>query len=166
MPQGRIEDFDPQIFSQLIDDAGMTRGYVAVMMGVTEAVVGRWVTGVGSPSAPRAKRLAELLDVDVLDLAGKTLETADITELRQRCGLEIKDVARELGASPSAISRLERTISTPAVPLMGQLAELYGVSLDTIKRSWVNRRIGIYGAESLERLPEHAQEWLGLPYAD
>ena len=81
MPQGRIEDFDPQIFSQLIADAGMTRGYVAVMMGVTEAVVGRWVTGVGSPSAPRAKRLAELLGVDVLDLAGKTLETADITEL-------------------------------------------------------------------------------------
>ena len=166
MPQGRIEDFSPQIFSQLIEDAGITRGYVAVMVGVTEAVVGRWINGLGSPSAPRAKQLAELLGVDVLDLAGKTLDTADITELRQRCGLEIKEVAAAINASPSSISRLERTISSPSVELMEKLADLYSVSLDTVKKAWVTRRISIYGKPSLERLPDDVKRWLGLPAVD
>lgn len=143
----------------------MTRGYVAVMVGVTESVVGRWINGVGSPSAPRAKQLAELLGVDVLDLTGKTLETADITELRQRCGMEIKEVAIAIDASPSSISRLERTISSPPVGLMEKLADLYEVPLIQ-RKAWVTRRISIYGKPSLERLPDDVKQWLGLPADD
>lgn len=162
MPQGRIEDFDPAIFAHLIEEAGLSRGYVAVYSGVTETVVGRWINGIGSPSAPRAKALADLLGVDVLALSGKTLETADITELRQRCGLEIKDVAEAVDVSKSSLSRLERAINPPSADLMEQLAELYKVPLDTVKNAWMNRRISIYGKQSLHMLPDSTKEYLGI----
>lgn len=154
MPLGRIERFDPQIVQDLIKKQGYTQLEVAVALGVGPASVNRYLSGMSSPSPARAKALADLLSVDVLDLSGKTLSTADIVDLRQRIGLTAKEVSEKTGVSHGQMQALETAAVPPPAARLSQLTELYDEPLDVLKRAWINRRIYRFGADSLRRLPK------------
>lgn len=167
MPSGRIEKLDPEILETLRERAQVSKEQIAVHTGVTPNVISRWFNGQSSPSPSKALALANYLDVDVLDLSGKTMATADIMDLRQRMGWTAQDAAN---ASAGTISKqviyyVERGVTVPLERNLNTLASLYEVTASQIRRSWVNRRIYRFGRESLRKLTDEERELL-TPWGD
>lgn len=52
--------------------------------------------------------------------------------VRQRSGLSLREVARQLGVSPSFVSQLENGKSQPSVATLYSLSQLLGVSIDEL----------------------------------
>ena len=154
MPLGRIEGFDAALVQSFLDKAGLTRSQVAALVGVTRAVVGRWLSGESSPAPENAKALADLLGVDVLDFSGKTMNTADIVDLRQRQGMTIAHVADRTDMSKPQVHDIESAITPPSAERLEMLVPIYGVDLEQIRKAWINRRIHRFGKESLKQLPQ------------
>ena len=154
MPLGRIEGFDAEIVQSFLDKQGFTRPQIAAHLGVSASVVSRWLSGVSSPAPARAKALADLLSVDVLEFSGKTMNTADIVDLRQRQGMTTADVAERTDISKQQIYDIEAAITPPSDERLEILVPVYEVTLDQLKKGWVKRRIHRFGTESLKQLPE------------
>jgi transcriptional regulator with XRE-family HTH domain/mannose-6-phosphate isomerase-like protein (cupin superfamily) len=57
---------------------------------------------------------------------------ARLKEARQRSGLGLREVARQLSVSPSFISQMENGKSTPSVATLYSLAQLLNVSIDEL----------------------------------
>src|SRR5207344_1991889 len=51
---------------------------------------------------------------------------------RQRSGLSLREVARQLGVSPSFVSQLENGKSQPSVATLYSIAQLLDVSIDEL----------------------------------
>ncbi|WP_425279157.1 helix-turn-helix transcriptional regulator [Corynebacterium bovis] len=137
-----------------METKGVTRAYLAANTSVTASVISRWLSGTGSPSPARAKRIAEILNVDVLDLSGKTIETADIVDLRQRLGLTAEEAGRSAGLSKQQIYEIESAITWPSDKRLSELAETYEQTLPVLRSAWIRRRISRFGRESLKQIPE------------
>lgn len=62
----------------------------------------------------------------------KMMETVGlrIVESRQRLGWRQEDLAQKIGTTQRQISRYERGISTPSLPLLRDLADALNVSID------------------------------------
>lgn len=158
MPLGRIERFDPDVLQGLMEKKGVTRAYLAAHAQVNPSVVSRWLTGAGSPSPGRAKRIADILDVDVLALSGKTMNTADIVDLRQRMGLTTAEVGELTGLTKQQIYEIEASITWPSDDRLAQLAPVYEQTLPVLRKAWINRRITRFGTESLNQIPQLRQQ--------
>jgi transcriptional regulator with XRE-family HTH domain len=167
MPSGRLQNLDPEIIEELRRRVGITKEQLAVKVGVTPNIVSRWFLGQTSPAPPRALKLAQALEVDVLDLTGKTMATADIVDLRQRRGWTTQDVSEmsEGALSKQMLYAIERGHPVPSEDKLDVLAKLYEVSPSQIRRSWVNRRIHRFGTESLAPLTEEERNTLS-PWAN
>lgn len=165
MALGRMESFEHSIFARLLAASGKTQERIAVECGVTKGVVSHWLAGRNKPAPQHAPRLAEALGVGVLDLAGKTIETADLVDLRMTAGLVGTQAADLAGLKRSQIITLEAAISAPKPDHLEALAEVYGVTVNQIRRAWVNRRIFLFGTDSLTQLPPEAREYLA-PWAN
>lgn len=57
---------------------------------------------------------------------------ARLREVRLRSGLSLREVARQLGVSPSFVSQLENGKSQPSVATLYSMAQLLGVSIDEL----------------------------------
>lgn len=57
---------------------------------------------------------------------------ARLREVRLRSGLSLREVARQLGVSPSFVSQLENGKSQPSVATLYSIAQLLGVSIDEL----------------------------------
>lgn len=57
---------------RLIHIKGMTQSQFARELGVTEATLSRYITGIYEPSVSKAERIAEILDCDISLLFDKT----------------------------------------------------------------------------------------------
>ncbi|MGN6243458.1 MAG: helix-turn-helix domain-containing protein [Motilibacteraceae bacterium] len=57
---------------------------------------------------------------------------ARLRAVRQRSGLSLREVARQLGVSPSFVSQLENGKSQPSVATLYSLSQLLGVSIDEL----------------------------------
>lgn len=167
MPSGRLENLDPEIIEEIRRRVGITKEQLAVKVGVTPNIVSRWFLGQTSPAPPRALKLAQVLGVDVLDLTGKTMATADIVDLRQRHGWTTQNVSEmsEGALSKQMLYAIERGHPVPSADKLDLLAKLYDVSDSQIRRSWVNRRIHRFGTESLAPLTDDERETLA-PWAN
>ncbi|MGV0870566.1 helix-turn-helix transcriptional regulator [Corynebacterium kalidii] len=165
MPSGRLENLDPEIIEGLRRAAGISKENLAVKVGVSPNMISRWFQGEASPAPPRALRLAQALGVDVLDLTGRTMATADIVDLRQRHGWTTQDVAEISGRlSKPVIYTIERAHPVPSADKLDHLAEIYEVSPSQVRRSWVNRRVHRFGTESLAYLTDEERDRLA-PWA-
>lgn len=165
MPSGRLENLDPEIIEELRRKTGISKENLAVKVGVNPNMISRWFQGQASPSPARALRLAQVLGVDVLELTGRTMATADIVDLRHRHGWTTQDVAERSGKlSKPVIYGIERAHPVPSAEKLDHLAELYEVSKKQIRRSWVNRRVHRFGTESLSYLTQEERELLA-PWA-
>lgn len=167
MPSGRLQNLDPNIIEALRQRAGISKEQLAIQVGVTPNIVSRWFQGTTSPAPPRALKLANCLGVDVLELTGKTMATADIVDLRQRQGWTTQDVAEASDGvlSKSVMYTVERANPVPSAEKLDLLATLYEVSESQIRRSWVNRRIHRFGTESLTYLSDDERSTLD-PWAN
>lgn len=165
MALGRMESFDRGIFLELLKASGKTQAEIAVECSVTRGVVSHWASGRSKPAPRHAPALAETLGVSVLDLAGKTLATADLVDLRIIQGLHGAQAAELAGIKVSQIQTLEAAISMPKPEHLEALAGPYKVDVDQLKRSWVNRRIHLFGRHSLNRLDEETRLYLS-PWVD
>lgn len=165
MALGRMESFDRGIFLGLLEASGKTQAEIAVECGVTKAVVSHWVSGRSKPAPQHAPVLAEALGVSVLDLAGKTLATADLVDLRVMQGMHGAQAAETAGLKVSQLQTLEGAISMPKPEHLEALAEPYKTDIDQLRRSWVNRRIYLFGRHSLNRLDDETRQYLA-PWGD
>jgi transcriptional regulator with XRE-family HTH domain/quercetin dioxygenase-like cupin family protein len=57
---------------------------------------------------------------------------ARLREVRLRSGMSLREVARQLGVSPSFVSQLENGKSQPSVATLYSMAQLLGVSIDEL----------------------------------
>ena len=160
MALGRMESFDHGLFIEFLEASGKTQAELAVECGVTKGVVSHWLSGRNKPAPQHVPLLAQTLGVSVLDLAGKTIETADLVDLRIVQGLFGSRAAELAGLKPSQLQTLEAAISMPKPEQLEALAGPYKVTIDQIKRAWVNRRIYFFGVNSLQRLTPETREYL------
>ena len=56
----------------------------------------------------------------------------NIKRLRAEKGMSQKELAIRLSVSPQAVSRWENGLAYPDIEMLPRIAELYGVSLDTL----------------------------------
>ncbi|MFZ2273374.1 helix-turn-helix domain-containing protein [Corynebacterium variabile] len=164
MPGGRLDNLDPQHLESLRARADLPKDQIAVRTGVTPNVISRWFNGHSSPAPAHALALANVLGVDVLELTGKTLDTADVVDLRQRKGWRGVDAAEASDgeANRSVLYNFERAIKVPSNEQFALFARLYDVDEATIRRAWVNRRVTRYGADSLTFLSDDEKRRLHL----
>lgn len=160
MALGRMESFEHSIFARLVAASNKTQERIAVECGVTKGVVSHWLSGRNKPAPQHAPRLAAALGVTVLDLAGKTVETGDIVDLRMTVGMVGTQAADLAGLKRSQLLTLEAAVTPPKPEHLEALASVYGVTVEQIKRSWVNRRIYLFGTDSLAHLPDAIREYL------
>lgn len=165
MALGRMESFDRGIFLDRLEESGKTQAEIAVECGVTRGVVTHWIKGRSKPAPQHVPALAEALGVSVLDLAGKTLATADLVDLRIIQGMHGAQAAELAGLKIGQFQTLEAAISMPKPEHLEALAGPYKTDLDQLRRSWVNRRIHLFGRNSLSRLDEATRQYLS-PWAD
>lgn len=165
MALGRMESFDKDIFVELLDKSGLTQHELAVECEVGQSVVSNWLSGRNKPAPQHAPRIAEALGVPVLRLAGKTLATADLVDLRIAQGMHSSQAAEAADIKPSQIRTLEAAITMPKPEHLDALARPYGTDVDQTHRSWVNRRIHLFGRHSLNRIDEQTRQYLA-PWAD
>jgi transcriptional regulator with XRE-family HTH domain len=80
--------------------------------------------------APRARQALSSLTPSIggLEAEAQPVPGHLLQALRQRRGLRLEDVARELGASASAISRWERSLAAPSPDRLDRLLDLLGAS--------------------------------------
>jgi len=74
----------------------------------------------------------------------------NITELRKRAGMTQLDLAERLNYSDKAVSKWERAESLPDVQTLLELADLFGVPLDTLVRD-ENAAAAVEGAPAIKR---------------
>lgn len=165
MALGRMESFDRGIFLDLVKASGKTQAEIAVDCTVTKSVVSHWMSGRNKPAPKHAPLLAESLGVSVLDLAGKTLAIADLVDLRIMQGMHSAEAAEVAGIKVSQLQALEAAINMPKPEHLETLVDPYKTDLDQVRRSWVNRRIHLFGRHSLNRLDDQTREYLS-PWAD
>lgn len=165
MALGRMESFDRGIFLDLLKASGKTQAEIAVECMVTKGVVSHWMSGRSKPAPQHAPRLADALGVSVLDLAGKTLATADLVDLRIIQGLHGAQAAEMAGLKVGQIQALEAAINMPKPAHLEMLGVAYKTDDDQLRRSWVNRRIHLFGRNSLNRIDDETRQYLS-PWAD
>lgn len=161
MTLGRMENFSRVALKRYMKAAGMNQAKLAAYCGTSKAVVSYWVSGAHLPAVPFAPKIAAALGVTVMDLARKTdPNDIDIVDLRYIRGIAAADVARQTVLTPDKIGLLEEAVSMPKVAYFDILAEFYDLTPDELRRSWVARRVNLYGVESLAFLDTATQEAL------
>lgn len=60
---------------------------------------------------------------------------SNISALRKKRGMTQEDLANELGVSAQAVSKWENNSSCPDVSLLTKIADIFGVSVDSLLRS-------------------------------
>lgn len=58
----------------------------------------------------------------------------NIKQLRQRLNLTQEQIAFKLGVSYQAVSKWENNVNTPDISLLPEIADLFGVSIDSLLR--------------------------------
>lgn len=66
------------------------------------------------------------------DININTILCTKITELRKSAGLTQDALAEKLGVTFQAVSKWENALSCPDISLLPQIAEIFGVSIDTL----------------------------------
>lgn len=167
MAQGRVENFQPAVLRRLLKERHMDTTRLAMTLGITPSAVRRWVNGTAGPSTEHARKLADFFRVDVLDLLDKTMDTADIVDIRHVAGLSASEAARRLGMSRGSIYHVEAGVTIPSRSMLDNLAELYGQSKSFTRLAWIRRRRNLHGLQATRNLPdfldrEVPSEWKDL----
>lgn len=117
----------------------LTRKALASQLGVAPGTVVAWELGYRSPGPPQLRRLADLLTIDVGDLAGALPRRGPRTKLgelilsRQReLGLRSTDIAERAGTTEATISRWVHGRNKPAAASLERLARALEIPLATV----------------------------------
>lgn len=73
--------------------------------------------------------------VTIVEKGGKIMLKENLVMLRNMLGFTQEDVAEKLGISRQAYAKWEKGLTIPDVESCGILAELYGVSVDSLLRN-------------------------------
>ena len=155
MAQGRVENFQPAVLRRLMADKRLNPPRLAIELGLTPSAVRRWANGTSGPSTEHARKLADFFQVNVLELLGKTMDTADIVDIRHTAGLSAAETARRLGVTRGAIYHVEAGIEIPSRTMLNDLAKLYGQSRPFIRLAWIRRRRNLHGLQAVQNLPDY-----------
>ena len=79
-----------------------------------------------------------------------------LKKTRQVRGISQSEAATALGITAASLSRIERGLSTPRIPLMEKIAQYYGLSLEDIEASFV--RPSKKDTPAPVRQPTHQQD--------
>ena len=93
---------------------------------VRSALGGRATAAEGCPGGVKANEGDYTMVEQVENLGGR------LRKVRLATGMSLREVARQLGVSPSFVSQLENGKSQPSVATLYSLAQLLGVSIDEL----------------------------------
>ena len=125
---------DPAALRRAREAAGLPRSQVARALGLAGAEpVYRWERGTHSPSPDLLPRMGQLYGVEVETLLHEGPPT--LHRLRVAAGVTVTVAAEAVGVSVGTLRRWERglTLSGPNDAAAQMLADLFGVSLSTVK---------------------------------
>lgn len=142
------EPFAPSLLAQRRTSAGMSLATLARILGVSSRQISNYEQGRHSPSPARLKKLAALLGTTAQALAGVPQGEETIGDLRRFAGMNRAEAVRLLAAKLPGVTawRLQEVESGREVSawrdaaalerVTGALAELYGVSAETVCLAW------------------------------
>jgi transcriptional regulator with XRE-family HTH domain len=117
----------------------LTRTAVAEGIGVTPNTIAAWELGYRVPGSTQLRRLADLLQVDMVTLAAAlphrnaTTKLGELILARQReLGLRSTDVAERVGTTEATVSRWVHGHSRPASGNLRRLAKVLEVPFEPI----------------------------------
>ncbi|MGJ5671765.1 helix-turn-helix transcriptional regulator (plasmid) [Rhodococcus aetherivorans] len=122
------------------DSLDLTMADLADAAGVSEQTVSAWETGRASPTPPLLKRVAEVLNVTVPDLAPIPSARQSLGDLRALAGFTQEGAARALGISATVLGRIEKGRKDYDKSRANEMANLYGVKPSLIKTVWERDR--------------------------
>lgn len=126
-------------FAQYLKDQrkrlGLSQAELAARVSVSQQTIAGWEGGKASPRGVSAVRLASVLGVDV---AGMPLSSGIgdvIRQERTRRGWSMADLGERLGVTRSSVQQWEAGKTLPSTEMLSALAELLGVSMDSMMTS-------------------------------
>lgn len=120
----------------------LSRGVLAVRVGMSFAAVSAWERGVHAPPPPSLVKVAQVLGVEPADLLDTPRDEWTLAEYRIVEGLHQQDVATALAVAPDKLSRVEAGYEAPG-DLLPRLAELYGTTATVLQVAWDRTRAGL-----------------------
>jgi len=131
--RGTVRGFRPSRLRYQRERAGLSLEGLGKAAGLAPSTIGHWETGARRPTAESLFAVAKALDISVADLipiAESDLRPAD---LRNRVGLTQSAAADAVGISDSALGAIERGVREPAESVYPMLAQVYEVSVETLR---------------------------------
>ena len=111
---------------------GLTQVELARKLHVANGTIAMWETGKREPNFETIQKIAEIFDVSIDDLIGNHCMDNRLRQLRIKSGLSQKELADRLYVNQTAVSQLERGITTPNQNTLIKLCDMYGVTIDYI----------------------------------
>ena len=116
---------------------GLSQEELAEKVGVTRVSIGNYERGDRNISLTVAKKIAEALNLDVMELCGgeekRTEKTRTIRENlrieRERLGLNKAEAARMLGVPYSTYDGYEKGYRTPDIDVLHKISDVFGISI-------------------------------------
>lgn len=120
----------------------LSRGVLAVRVGMSFAAVSAWERGTHAPPPPALVKVAQVLGVEPADLLDTPQDEWTLAEYRIVEGLHQQDVATALTVAPDKFSRVEAGYEAPG-DLLPRLAKLYNRSTKVLQDAWDRTRAGL-----------------------
>jgi len=138
VPRRALYGFDPTRLTEVRRRRGLSRSDLGRLSGVPYTTIWRWETAQSAPAPDALEKVADILGVDVSELAVVQDEARTLAYWRTRKGLAQADIAHELGMSKSTYSRLERGERPMTNTEAQKLAAVLETDEDQVKALWLH----------------------------
>ncbi|RGP48272.1 XRE family transcriptional regulator [Rhodococcus erythropolis] len=108
--------------------------------GVSPQAISAWENGRAAPTPELLARVASKLRITVADIVPIPDDELSLSDRRAHAGLTQSRAAESLGISATLLGRIEKGKKEYDLSRAQQLADLYGVDVDMIERSWQRDR--------------------------
>lgn len=136
------EPFDHLLLRRARIAAGLNQQDFAKRIGVEQATVSRWESGIRSPHPTRIKRIAAVLGIEpseLIDQSEALKEGLVLRQYRERAGLSQANLAARLELHPASISNFEVGRYWPK-PYVAAWAKQLGISQREFRAAWERAR--------------------------
>lgn len=130
--------FDPEALRRGRTNKGLTQHELARLIGTAGGEhVSRWELGATTPRPGALRRIAEVLEMDVVELLRPVSQGPDLCRLRLLAGMSANELAHRTHISLSTIRRWEagRFERIPSEETLSTVAEALGVGVADIERA-------------------------------
>lgn len=142
--------------------AGMTQKELGEKTGIDGATIGKYERGVLNPKIETLRKIADALSCSVTDLdesipLHKKMKSLKV--LRENRKLSQKELAKEIGESPSEIEKIENGTIIPPVDTMRKIANVLHCSLAEIFLSVYDEPVALEVLRAMQEADRVMNPW-------